>query len=60
MKRIKLIIPQPCNDEAYPFCVHGMERAVTKSPSELPACRCGHYHDGDVCDDCSCRIYHRD
>ncbi len=25
--------------------------------NNLLKCNCGHYHDGDVCDDCSCTIY---
>jgi hypothetical protein len=28
-----------------------------KTSTDKIVCRCGHYHDGDVCDDCACPIY---
>lgn len=29
---------------------------IAKTQTRIP-CNCGHYHDGDVCDDCKCPIY---
>ena len=34
-------------------------KASIRRARELPKCVCGHYHDGDVCDDCDCGIYRR-
>jgi len=38
---------------------HYAANILAVCPICKPACRCGHYHDGDVCDDCPCRIYQR-
>ena len=37
--------------------IHVSDVDCNECNMELVVCVCGHYHDGDVCDDCPCRIY---